>query len=60
MGAKFFEGTMPKLVKELKRLNDNLELAAAAREPVLCKECQAVKPRCQQCQKRTDLRRVPE
>jgi len=25
MGMTFFEGTMPSLVRELKRLNDNLE-----------------------------------
>jgi hypothetical protein len=25
MGRQFFEGTMPSLVRELKRLNDNLE-----------------------------------
>lgn len=25
MGATFFNGTMPSLVRELKRLNDNLE-----------------------------------
>lgn len=42
MGMTFFEGTMPSLVRELKRLNDNLEadrkerakLRGEAEEPV--------------------------
>lgn len=33
MGHRFFEGTMPALVVELKRLNDNLEQLIARLPP---------------------------
>lgn len=46
MGHKFYEGTVPALVRELKRLNDNLEKlvqqgqsAEDARLHGICKEC---------------------
>ena len=44
MGRVFFEGTMPALVRELKRLNDNLEKLAARSSPAeptddVCDEC---------------------
>ena len=29
MGARFFEGTMPKIAEQLERLNDNLEALVA-------------------------------
>ena len=29
MGARFFEGTMPKIAEQLERLNDNLEALLA-------------------------------
>ncbi|MCP3167391.1 hypothetical protein FJV41_48860 [Myxococcus llanfairpwllgwyngyllgogerychwyrndrobwllllantysiliogogogochensis] len=32
MGQRFYEGTMPALVRELKRLNDNIERLVAAAE----------------------------
>ncbi|WNZ64007.1 hypothetical protein QEG98_10100 [Myxococcus sp. MxC21-1] len=32
MGQRFYEGTMPALVRELKRLNDNLERLVAVAE----------------------------
>lgn len=33
MGARFYEGTMPDLVRELERLNRNLERALELIEP---------------------------
>lgn len=33
MGRTFYEGTMPELVRQLKRLNDNLEKMIAAQQP---------------------------
>jgi len=34
MGARFYEGTMPKIAEQLERLNDNLEaLLAEVRNP---------------------------
>jgi hypothetical protein len=37
MGHRFYEGTMPELVAQLKRLNDNLEklLARSPSDPVV-------------------------
>jgi len=37
MGHRFYEGTMPELVAQLKRLNDNLEklLARSSSDPVV-------------------------
>jgi hypothetical protein len=36
MGHRFYEGTMPELVAQLKRLNDNIEkLIAKDKEPVV-------------------------
>ncbi|NTX53685.1 hypothetical protein [Myxococcus sp. CA039A] len=32
MGQRFYEGTMPALVRELKRLNDNVERLVAVAE----------------------------
>ncbi|TQF10438.1 hypothetical protein FJV41_39420 [Myxococcus llanfairpwllgwyngyllgogerychwyrndrobwllllantysiliogogogochensis] len=32
MGQRFYEGTMPALVRELKRLNDNMERLVAVAE----------------------------
>ncbi|NOJ81956.1 hypothetical protein [Myxococcus xanthus] len=32
MGQRFYEGTMPALVRELKRLNDNMERLVAMAE----------------------------
>lgn len=32
MGRTFFEGTMPALVRELKRLNDNIEKLIKSKE----------------------------
>lgn len=47
MGRTFYEGTMPELVRQLKRLNDNLEKLAAQQQPAepvrppkdVCDEC---------------------
>ena len=33
MGQTFYEGTMPRLVRELQRLNDNLERLLPDNEP---------------------------
>lgn len=34
MGKRFFEGTLPELVAQLKRLNDNLEADRESRERI--------------------------
>jgi hypothetical protein len=34
MGHRFYEGTMPALVEQLKRLNDNLERLIARDKPI--------------------------
>jgi len=44
MGRTFYEGTMPKLVKQLKRLNDNLESKSPKQEEsVFVKQCHLIK-----------------
>ena len=40
MGARFYEGTMPKIAEQLERLNDNLEGLLAE----LCKQNEDVCP----------------
>jgi len=45
MGQRFYEGTMPALVRELKRLNDNLErLVAMAEQLAGQKEASSAEP----------------
>ncbi|CAM4493445.1 hypothetical protein [Corallococcus exiguus] len=46
MGQRFYEGTMPALVRELKRLNDNMErMVAVAEQLAGQKEAPSVEPR---------------
>jgi hypothetical protein len=35
MGARFYEGTMPKIAEQLERLNDNLERLLAETQKLL-------------------------
>ncbi|EAU67355.1 hypothetical protein [Stigmatella aurantiaca] len=45
MGQRFYESTMPQLVRELKRLNDNVErLVAVAEQLATSKEAPRVEP----------------
>ncbi|ADO70356.1 MULTISPECIES: hypothetical protein [Cystobacterineae] len=45
MGQRFYEGTMPALVRELKRLNDNMErLVAMAEQLAGQKESTSAEP----------------
>ncbi|MFP2895118.1 hypothetical protein [Corallococcus sp. 4LFB] len=46
MGQRFYEGTMPQLVRELRRLNDNLErLVTVAEQLAGQKPAPSVEPR---------------
>ncbi|WP_404364336.1 hypothetical protein ACIHQR_29885 [Corallococcus coralloides] len=45
MGQRFYEGTMPQLVRQLTRLNDNLErLVAVAEQFATQKESSSAEP----------------
>ncbi|ATB46001.1 hypothetical protein [Corallococcus macrosporus] len=45
MGQRFYESTMPQLVRELTRLNDNVErLVAVAEQLAKQKEARSVEP----------------
>ncbi|ATB46357.1 hypothetical protein [Corallococcus macrosporus] len=44
MGQRFYESTMPNFVRELKRLNDNVERLVAVAEQLAGRDPSSVKP----------------